>query len=1055
MNLRALSLAALAVFPVGTWLNAAEKTYTQVPEIAPAVGVPMPEPKAQAGKPLDLQAGPAPKWIWGADQNKKYVARKTFTADGAAGRLAASCDNVVMISLNGHKLGTSTEWNSPVEVDVTKHLKAGENVLEATVQNEGGPAGFVAKLAYESKDGKTAYVVTDDTWQVATSADAKQWDKVKVVATYGDQPWGKVFAGGGDSGERRDLFNVPPGFQVERLFTVPKDELGSWVNIVCDSKGRLIVSDQGNLGLCRVTPPPIGSSEPTKVERLNVKMSGAQGFLFAFDSLYVCANGGPGSGLWRLRDTNGDDQFDEVVKLKDIRGGGEHGPHALRLSPDGKSIYVCCGNHTQPPFDRKLNAPPQTMGGPRAEQLHAELPEGAASRLAPVWDEDLLLPRQWDSNGHAAGILAPGGWVAKTDPEGKTWEIVSSGYRNEFDFAFNADGEMFVYDADMEWDMGSPWYRPTRVSHSPSGSEFGWRSGTGKWPEYYVDSLPACVDIGPGSPVGVDFGYGTKFPAKYQKALFICDWTFGTMYAIHTEPDGASYKAVKEEFVSRSPLPLTDCIVGKDGALYFTVGGRGTQSELYRVTYVGKESTAPVDAHDSRQADLRKLRHEIEAYHRANVENPQAAAKFLLPHLSHADRHIRYATRVALERLPLSVWQDAVLNSKDAETVITGCVGLARMADHPLQARVIESLDGVDYHKLTEAQQLEYLRAWQLVFIRMGAIDEATQARLGSKFEGLYPGKSESHNRELAILMVFLQSPRAAQLLVPVLTRERVMPQVQLGDVLSRNKGYGGSIASMMANHPDLEQTQTAFTLRNLKKGWTPALRKIYFGWFEKAHTWSGGNSYQKFLTNIENDAFDNSTDNDRLAIEAMGLRKPYVPPPLPKPQGPGRTYTLDEVLALANGKMMKGRNFKNGKTAFAAARCVVCHRFAGDGGATGPDLTQAAGRFGLKDLTEAIIDPSKVISDQYKATVVVTKEGKQITGRIVSDAGDSITMVIDPESSAKTVMIPKKDIEEQLASPASLMPKDLLNVLNENEVLDLLAYVLSRGNEKDPMFHK
>src|SRR6185437_15005620 len=379
------------------------------------------------------------------------------------------------------------------------------------------------------------------------------------------------------------LFNVLPGYQVERLFTVPKTELGSWVAIARDDKGRLIASDQGNLGLCRITPPALGTSEPTRVERLDVKITGAQGLLYAFDSLYVSVNGGPGSGLYRVKDTNGDDQYDEVVKLKEFRGGGEHGPHALRLSPDGKSIYCIAGNHTRPPFEPNESANPDHT-----------------SRIPTNWGEDLLLPRQWDANGHAAGILAPGGWIAKTDPEGKTWDVFSIGYRNAYDMAFNADGELFAYDADMEWDFGSPWYRPTRVVHATSGSEFGWRSGTGKWPPYYIDSLPPMVDVGPGSPVGVTFGYGTKFPARYQKALFLCDWTFGTIYAIHTEPSGATYRAEKEEFLSRTPLPLTDAVVGRDGALYFTIGGRGLPSELFRVTYVGNQPTAPVDYHDGR-----------------------------------------------------------------------------------------------------------------------------------------------------------------------------------------------------------------------------------------------------------------------------------------------------------------------------------------------------------------------------------------------------------------------------------------------------------------------
>ena len=93
----------------------------------------------------------------------------------------------------------------------------------------------------------------------------------------------------------------------------------------------------------------------------------------------------------------------------------------------------------------------------------------------------------------------------------------------------------FTYDADMEWDLGAPWYRPTRINHVVSGSDYGWRSGTGKWPAYYEDSLPPVVDIGPGCPTGVINGLGAKFPAKYQDAIYALDWTFGTIYAIHMD----------------------------------------------------------------------------------------------------------------------------------------------------------------------------------------------------------------------------------------------------------------------------------------------------------------------------------------------------------------------------------------------------------------------------------------------------------------------------------------------------------------------------------------
>ena len=96
------------------------------------------------------------------------------------------------------------------------------------------------------------------------------------------------------------------------------------------------------------------------------------------------------------------------------------------------------------------------------------------------------------------------------------------------------------------------------------------------------------VNIGPGSPTGIAFGTGARFPAKYQNALFICDWSFGKLYAVHMTPNCATYSGEVETFATATPLPLTDVVVNpKDGALYFTIGGRNTQSGLYRVTYVG------------------------------------------------------------------------------------------------------------------------------------------------------------------------------------------------------------------------------------------------------------------------------------------------------------------------------------------------------------------------------------------------------------------------------------------------------------------------------------
>ena len=102
----------------------------------------------------------------------------------------------------------------------------------------------------------------------------------------------------------------------------------------------------------------------------------------------------------------------------------------------------------------------------------------------------------------------------------------------------------------MEWDFGTPWYRPTRILHVTSGSEFGWRPGTDKWSPKYPDNLPAVINVGQGSPTNLVSGTNARFPKKYRKALFAFDWSFGIIYAIYNEPDGASYKTTGEEFIS-------------------------------------------------------------------------------------------------------------------------------------------------------------------------------------------------------------------------------------------------------------------------------------------------------------------------------------------------------------------------------------------------------------------------------------------------------------------------------------------------------------------------
>ncbi|MFP6763523.1 MAG: heme-binding protein, partial [Planctomycetaceae bacterium] len=793
----------------------------QLPEVMESVvqanGQP-PAAVAPKAKPaaIDVSGGPDPIWIWAKHSStpQKCWLRRKFENDAESGALIATCDNGMQVYLNGKRVLSSTEWQSPVKADVTKHLRQGLNEIRIDATNEGSLAGFAMKLVMRNSAAESSYLISDKSWEASLSKDFSSIVDTTTHGKMGVAPWGNVFSkpAGSDlvSSVPRNVFQVLPGFQVEKLYDVDKGEEGSWVCMTFDNQGRIIASDQGGKALFRITPPAVDGTQstPTKVEKLDISISSAQGMLYAFDALYCSCNGGPGSGLYRLTDTDGDDQFDKMDKLKSFQGGGEHGPHALRLSPDGKSIYVIAGNHTNPPekFD--------------------------SSRVPSNWGEDLLLPRQWDARGHARGKLAPGGWIAKTDPAGKTWEIVSIGYRNPYDMDFNEQGELFAYDADMEWDMGSPWYRPTRICHVISGSEFGWRSGTGKWPTYYVDSLPQVVDIGPGSPVGVAFGTGAKFPPKYQRALYCCDWTFGTMYAVHLQPSGSSFVGEREEFLSRTPLPLTDVEIGPDGAMYFTMGGRGTQSGLFRVTYTGTVAPTAADG-NTVAARLRELRHSLEEQHHPGRSAADVAR--LWPYLRHTDRHIRYAARVALEHAEPQLWEDRVLAETDPQTLITASVALARQGRRESQRAITEKLAGIDFSELSEPQQLDLVRALSLVFIRLGGPDAATAAALAKTFDTQYPARSPALNRELVQLLVYLNSSKVIDRTLKLLAAEDGDSAYDWTEVLARNGGYGGTIAKMLANMPDLDKAHYAFALRNMKYGWTLGQRKAYLAYYQQA----------------------------------------------------------------------------------------------------------------------------------------------------------------------------------------------------------------------------
>lgn len=814
---------------------------------------------------------------------------------------------------------------------------------------------------------------------------------------------------------------VPEGFVAEKIYDVPNKEQGSWISLAADQQGHLYAGSEKH-GLYRFKAPEPGATV-SHAERILEKapFAAIHGLLYAFDSLYLMNNDTPdNAGLYRITDDSGDGTLDTFKRILAMEGRSGHGLHAIIASPDGKTLTINSGNQ-------------------------GSLPEKIDdSRVPLVWDEDLLLPRLAESNGHASDTFAPGGWAAKIKPDGSDFEILATGFRNEFDIAYNPQGELFTFDADMEWDMGTPWYRPTRVAHITSGAEFGWRNGSGKWPAYFPDSLPGILDIGPSSPTGICFGANANFPTRYRKALFICDWTYGQVYAIQLKPNGASYSASREVFCAGRPLAVVDAIIGNDGAMYLVTGGRNITSAVWRIRYAGSESTATPKA--PKPTVAAQLRHQLESLHRPK----EGAVDIAWQHLDHPDRFVRFAARIAIEHQPISLWANRVFTETDPQRLIQASLALARHGQPEMGKELIAKLCSLPFAQLEPSTKVDLLRALSLAQIRLGNSDQ-----VATYLRPHFPDTDPIVNQELARLLLAANDASAVPIAVELMNTARDTDAFSYDSLIQQDQHgqYAKVIEGMKQSPTPSSQMHYAMLLRNATNGWTLDLRKQYAQWLNQAENQLGGNSYKGFIQRIRQDATRGLSASEKIVFANTAAANPGATiTELPQAQGPGKSWTLADIERLTQSPL-HGRDFNNGKNMYAAVLCANCHPFGGVGGDVGPDLTTLGTRFSYRDIAESIIEPSKAISEQYDSKTFSLKEGSTINGRIMKETSKGYEVSANPFAPDLRSRVLKRDVAKIEPSPVSLMPPSLINALNEGELLDLLAYLTSGGDSNAAAF--
>jgi putative heme-binding domain-containing protein len=171
----------------------------------------------------------------------------------------------------------------------------------------------------------------------------------------------------------------------------------------------------------------------------------------------------------------------------------------------------------------------------------------------------------------------------------------------------------------------------------------------------------------------------------------------------------------------------------------------------------------------------------------------------------------------------------------------------------------------------------------------------------------------------------------------------------------------------------------------------------------------------------------------------------------------PRTEWKFEELAGALPELAGGGRSFAHGKQLFSVASCVSCHKFGGQGQDFGPDLSKLDPKVFQTpaDLLKHVLDPSLRIEDKYRTYTFNLASGATVTGMVLEKTPTGDYKVIEnPLTKADTKLVKKDDLDgDPKPSLTSMMPKGLLDKFTKDEVLDILAYVLSNADPKSRYF--
>ena len=410
------------------------------------------------------------------------------------------------------------------------------------------------------------------------------------------------------------------------------------------------------------------------------------------------------------------------------------------------------------------------------------------------------------------------GHLVRFDPEGRQFELVCAGLRNPFGVAYHRDGDAFTYDADAEFDMGSSWYRPTRVVQLVSGADYGWRGVTGSWPPYFPDhggNSPPLCDIGKGRPRPWHSATAASSRSRIATRCLCLDW--GVWTRDRRAPD-ASRSGVPRPHRDVSARPAVECHRCGVWSRRRNVPGHWRTPNTFGAVSCGVDGRFRLDARrrqpataaaDSARAPVPRcsqgswpdctVRRGAAAWTPAGLICQAPIRSFATP------RGSRWSTRTSIGGAI------GLFENEGPVAALSALSALAASPEAPYE-QILQRLNSLPWRQLTAAQQLRLLhcdaRCLSSADQLQLATREACQQRLlemltaaSGRVDVLPTGGGASVARVAARLLLQQQVPQAVPLTVALL----------------RNA---------TAQH---DQFAYLFALRGARSGWQPGERRSFF----------------------------------------------------------------------------------------------------------------------------------------------------------------------------------------------------------------------------------